>query len=239
MDDSSPSLLIADHDQQERQRLRGRLEEEGFLVEEAADAHCLLAKVQQEVPDLIVLDIELPPIGGLELCQRIKRCCGVPVVVLTALDDEDTKLKALDLYAEDYILKPASYAEVAARIRRILRRTWLPRLSVSSTLHVDDRLHLNFRQREVRTPEGVFRLTPLEARLLQLLIRNAGRVLPTGLLLEQLWDDRPASPGSLWEYVRRVRRKIGDDRTRPRYIVSEPGLGYRFSRSFPAAREEA
>lgn len=238
MDASSSSLLIVDRDQQERQRLRYYLEEEGFLVQEAACPRYLLSKLRLETPDLVVLDLELPSAGGLELCHRIKRHCGVPIVVLTALRDEETKLKALELYAEDYILKPANYAEVVVRIKRILRRTWLPRLSFSSILHIDERLRLNFRQREARTPEGVSHLTPLESRLLQLLIRNAGRVLPTGLLLEQLWDDKPASPGSLWEYVRRVRRKIGDDAASPRYIVNEPGLGYRFSKPLCGATEE-
>lgn len=231
---SLANLLLADQDAGTRRRLRDHLEREGFLVREASDGPHLLASLQQEIPHLVVLDLQLPSPGGMELCRRIKRFGDVPIVVLTALEDEKTKLSVLDLYAEDYILKPARYPEVVARIRRILRRTWLSCLPAASTVFVDDRLSLDFLYREARTPDGVSRLTPLESRLLQLLVRNAGQVLPTELLLERLWGDTYSSAASLWEYVRRVRHKIGDDASRPRYILNEPGLGYRFRGPAPA-----
>jgi len=221
-------LLVADHNAQDRQRLRECFEREGFRVREAADGHSLLAYLQQEVPHLIVLDLQLPHAGGLDLCRRIKRHGDLPIVVLTALRDEEVKLKALDLYAEDFILKTVSCAEVVARVRRILRRTWLAWLSADAVVRVDERLSLDFLRREARTPEGTRRLTPLEAGLLEFLVRNAGQVLPSALLLERLWGDGSGPANSLWEYIRRVRHKIGDDAARPHYIVNEPGLGYRF-----------
>ncbi len=231
MNERPATVLLADPYSEDRRSLRDLLSGDGLAVEEAADQRSLLARLRAQLPDLIVLDLGLPGMAPFDVCRHIKAQGDVPIIVLTAVADEDTVLAALNLYAEDYILKPARNAEVAARIRRVLRRTWLPRLAVTSVLRVDDRLHLDFRLRQARTPGGVQRLTPLEVRLLQLLTTNAGQVLPTGLLLEQLWDDRPASTGSLWEYVRRVRRKIGDDGSHPRYILNEPGLGYRFLRS--------
>lgn len=129
--------------------------------------------------------------------------------MLTALDHEETKLSALDLYAEDYILKPARYGEVVARIRSILRRTWLSCLPPSSVVRVNERLSLGFLRREARTPEGVFRLTPLESRFLQLLVQNVGHVVPNELILERLWGNRVGAASS--------------------YIVNEPALGYRFA----------
>lgn len=230
MHGSLATLLVADSNIEDRQRTRDYLEQEGFLVREAADGQCLLADLQEEAPHLVLLDLQLPGVGGLELCRRIKRYGDIPLVILTAIDDEETKLAALDLYAEDYMLKPAKYAELAVRLRGVLRRTSLSCLPVSSSVCIDERLSLDFLRREARTPEGVFRLTPLESKLLQLLVRNAGQILPTEILLERLWGPACSSGNGLWEYIRRVRLKIGDDAARPRYILNEPGLGYRFSR---------
>ena len=233
---SSPAkLLMADHDGRYRRCLRDHLEQDGFIVREASDGRSLLSHLQRDLPHLVLLDLQLPLLGGLELCRRIKEHGDLPIVVLTTVEDEATKVKALDLFAEDYILKPSTAREISARVRRILRRTWLACLPAGPALQVDERLSLDFVRREARTPKGAFRLTPMESRLLQLLVRNAGQVLPNELLLERLWGDAYGSAASLWEYVRRVRHKIGDDACKPRYILNEPGLGYRFSRPVSAA----
>ncbi len=198
-------------------------------MREVEDSGSLLAEIQREIPHLIVVDLALPPLEGMELCQRIKKYGDVPIMVLTALDDDELKIKALDLYAEDYVLKPANCAEVIARVKRVLRRTWLSCLPMGLKIEVvDEHLGLDFLRRESRTPEGTIRFAPKEWLFLQLLLRNAGHIVPNAVLLDRLWPDTPNAMGSLWEHVRRVRRKIGDDATRPRYIVSEPGLGYRF-----------
>lgn len=238
MHNSSATVLIADHDAQDRLALRNRLESEGFVVRETADGRRLLDQIGIALPDLVLLDLQLPAVGGMALCRRIKRHGDVPIVVLTALDDAETRVKMLALYAEDYILKPASPAEVVVRIKRILRRVWLSSLPATTSLRVDEQLSLDFLRREVRTPTGVFRLTPLECRLLQLLVRNSGQVLPTELLLERLWAGSQRSVGSLWEHVRRIRHKIGDDAANPRYLVNVPGLGYCFSGAGERRRRE-
>lgn len=223
------SVLVADHEALARRRLRDALEYEGFIVREATDGRALLSHMQHQIPHLVVMDLDLPFLGGLELCRRVRQHGDVAVVVFTAADDEETRIRALDLYAEDYIRKPASYREVAVRVKRILRRTWLS-CPPPPGVRVDEHLSLDFLRREVRTPRGTFRLTPMESRLLQLLVRNAGQVLPTELLLERVWGDACVPVNSLWEYVRRIRHKIGDPASKPRYILNEPGLGYRFRR---------
>ncbi|HEX2986675.1 MAG TPA: response regulator transcription factor [Chloroflexota bacterium] len=223
------TIMVADHDAQDRCRLRGCLERADYRVRDVSDGGSLLLALEREMPHLVVLDLQLPSVGGMELCRRIKRHGDVPLVIVTALEDEEVKLRTLDLYAEDYIQKPARDAEVVARVRRVLQRTLLSCLPPSSTVYVDDSLSLDFFRREARTPGGVSRLTPLESRLLQLLVRNSGQLLPNQLILERLWGDQNSCAGSLWEYVRRVRHKIGDDANRPRYLLNEPGLGYRFS----------
>ncbi|MHB1161587.1 MAG: response regulator transcription factor [Chloroflexota bacterium] len=230
------TVIVADRDARNRRRLRDHLEREEFCVREVGDGGRLLTHLQREMPHLVVLDLQLPPVEGMELCRRIKQIGDVPIVVLTALEDEETKLRALELYVEDYILKTARYREVVARVRRVLRRTWLWCLPGGPTVYVDDGLSIDFCRREARTREGVSRLTPMESRLLQLLVRNAGQVLPSELILERLWGDPHGSAGCLWEYVRRVRHKIGDDASKPRYLLNEPGLGYRFSNILQAAR---
>lgn len=229
------TVMVADGDTRGRHLLRDHLEREDYQVREVADGLRLLSHLQRELPHLLVLDLQLPLVEGMELCRRIKQIGDVPIVVLTALGDEEIKVKALDLYAEDYILKPAWYPEVVARVRRVLRRTWLTCLPSGPTFFVDEGLSLDFSRREARTRGGVSRLTPMEARLLQLLVRNAGQVLPSELILERLWGDPHCSAACLWEYVRRVRRKIGDDAANPRYLLNEPGLGYRFSAVLPVA----
>ncbi len=231
------NLLVADRDTLGRRRLRDNLEQEGFTVREAPDATAMLTQIQQQLPHLVLLDIQLPSGGGSELCRRIKRYGDIPIIVVTAVDDEEVKLEMLDLYAEDYMVKPVSPREVAVRVRCVLRRTWLSSPPISTSFRVDDQLSLDFLRREARTPNGTFRLTPMESRLLQILVRNAGQILPTELLLERIWGDTFVSSNSLWEYVRRVRHKIGDRATMPRYIQNEPGLGYRFCR--PATAEVA
>lgn len=223
-------VLVADSDARERRKMCAFLDRAGFSTRETDDGLLLLAGLESQTPHLVLTDLQLPSLGGLELCRRIKKYADVPIVVLTALKDEDTKISAIELYVEDYILKPARKAEVAARIRRILQRSWLSYSQADNSVRVDADLTLDFMHREAQTPAGNARLTPLESRLLQMLIRNAGSVLPTQLLLERLWGDPYGPANNLWEYVRRTRRKIGDRGTRPRYIVNEPGLGYRFTR---------
>ena len=231
MEAAFATLLLADRDQQFRLEMCEHLEQDGFLVRQVGDGNRLMALFLSESSHAIVLDLTVGPVDGLELCRLIRRHSDVPIVVVTTIDEETIKLEALKRYVDDYIVKGTPLAEISARISCVLRRTWLALQPSSTPVQVDERLCLDFSRRQVRTPQGVVRLTPMESRLLQVLVRNAGQVLPTEFLLERLWGDGCQPANSLWEYIRRIRHKIGDDAARPRYIVSEPRLGYRFKRA--------
>ena len=227
---SAGVVTIADADPHYRRHLGERLQEAGFTVREAADGLRLLAEVGRETPSLVILDLQLPSLGGLELCGRLKRVADLPLLVLTAQADEETKVRALELYADDYVLKSANHREITARVRCLLRRWQLVCPTARADVRIDERLSLNFLCREARTPFGPAHLTQTEMRLLRLLLNNAGHTLPSSFLLERLWGDSSASPANLWEYVRRLRRKLGDDTSHPHYILCEPGLGYSFAK---------
>jgi DNA-binding response OmpR family regulator len=173
----------------------------------------------------------MPGLDGFAAARRLKRLGDVPIIMLTALDDEESKVKGLELYAEDYVTKPFSYRELHARIKRVLGRAWPGGEPEGALLTLEGGVRVDFARRQVLRPgtEPV-RLTPTEARLLHLLARNAGRILPNALLLDRVWPDGGGSAPALWEYVRRLRHKLGDDPDSPRYLESERGIGYRLRR---------
>ena len=222
------TVLLADHNAADRENLRCHLEEEGLWVREATDGFDLIESLKERIPQLVVLDLELPGIGKVEICRRIKQYGDVPIVVNTALNDLPIKIQVLDLYAEGYFVKPSNPVEIMARVRHIMRDLYLLARTWGSAVRVDDNLTVDLTYHEALTPLGPQHLTPLECSLLEILLRNANRVVPTQVILERLWGDSYSCSQNLWEYVRRLRRKIGDESANPHYIVNEPGLGYRF-----------
>ena len=158
--------------------------------------------------------------------------CGeyadLPIIMLTAIDAEDRKIEGLSHYAEDYVTKPFSYGELLARVRNLLQRAWPLGEYAASTIVVDEALTIDLARHAVTTPQGEKRLTPTESRLLYLLVNNRGQILTSALLLDRLWPDGGMAMNSLWEYVRRLREKLGDNAETPRYIESARGRGYRF-----------
>jgi DNA-binding response OmpR family regulator len=220
-------ILIADDDPDLLFTLTAQLEADGYDVLAAPHGQVALRLASQRLPRLAILDVVMPMMDGFELARRLKRLGDVPIIMLTALDDEEHKVTGLELYAEDYVTKPFSYRELHARIRRVLdRASPVAGLGPVVTLHGD--LQIDFARRQVLRP-GVepVRLTPTEARLLQLLAGNQGQILPSALLLDRGWPDGGGSVQTLWEYVRRLRHKLGDDPDSPRYLESERGIGYR------------
>jgi len=221
-------ILIADDDPDLLFTLEAQLEADGYLVQAAAGGRAALALAERRLPHLAVLDVLMPGLDGFELARRLRRLGDVPVILLTALDDEETKVKGLEGYAQDYVTKPFSYRELHARIRRVLERTGAAAEPESAVLDLDRELRVDFARRQVlRAGQEPVRLTPTEVRLLQLLARNRGQVLPSTLLLDRAWPDGGGSVPALWEYVRRLRQKLGDDPEAPRYLESERGIGYR------------
>ncbi len=187
-----------------------------------------LAIFQEGSTDLVILDIEMSPPDGFEVCRRIRQTSRVPILMLTARRGTLDKVRALDLGADDYLTKPFDHLELLARLRALLRRARSSPTTPDPDASIGG-LSLDYATHEVRVRGEVVRLTSTEYRLLEELVRHAGTVLPHRHLLEQVWG--PGYVGDvhyLKVFVRRLRRKLGDDAKRPRYIRTEWGVGYRF-----------
>ena len=189
---------------------------------------------EREQPDLVVLDVMLPPPDGFEVCRRIREQSQVPILMLTVRDATLDKVRALDLGADDYLTKPFDHLELLARLRALVRRANQTLATTHATFHSGD-LSIDFATHEVRIRDAVVPLTSTEYRLLEELVRHAGTVLPHRLLLERVWGPEYVNDTHyLKVFVRRLRQKLGDDPDHPRYIQTEWGTGYRFVAPPPA-----
>ena len=195
----------------------------------ASTGEAALDVVEQEHPDVVLLDVGLPDIDGFEVLRQIRAFSDVPVLMLTARDDAMDKVKGLELGADDYVTKPFNHLELMARLRAVLRRMAMPApVSRAPSFRAVD-LEVDFAAQEARLRGERLELTPTEYKLLYHLVRNAGHVLPHATLLAKIWGREYVDEVDyLRVYVRRVREKLGDDPDRPRYIRTERGLGYRF-----------
>jgi DNA-binding response OmpR family regulator len=169
----------------------------------------------------------MPGMDGFELCRRIKRIADLPIIVLSAVDASEAKVSALELYAEDYITTPFDPDELVARVQRVLRRVSIgrPQLTLDG-----GEIEVDLATRRVTTAAGTQVLTRTEARLLQVLAASLDRVVPTDQLLDRVWSESDgADPSYVWVTVRRLRRKLESDPDRPRYLLTERGIGYRLA----------
>jgi DNA-binding response OmpR family regulator len=224
-------LLIADdaRDVAEGIAFGARLMWPGCRVTLAADGREALRSFAEEGADLVVLDVAMPPPDGFEVCRRIRAASRVPILMLTVRDDTLDKVHALDLGADDYLTKPFAPLELLARLRALLRRGTDAPATPEPILAVGD-VTLDPASREVRVLGRPVRLTTAERRLLEALLRRPGTVLSHRYLLEQIWGGEYAGDlQSLKVFVRRLRKKLGDDPEQPRYVQSEWGAGYRFA----------
>ena len=185
--------------------------------------------VEQEKPDLVLLDVGLPDIDGYDVLRQIRAFSDVPVVMLTARDDTLDLVKGLELGADDYVTKPFNHLELLARVKAVLRRLDMPAPASREPSFRSGELEMDFARQELRMAGARVDLTPTEYKLLYHLVRNAGYVLTHGTLLAKVWGREYVDEVDyLRVYVRRLRDKLGDDPDRPRYIRTERGLGYRF-----------
>ena len=200
----------------------------GCSVVIAADGVEALRRFAEEPPDLVVLDVAMPPPDGLEVCRRLREVSQVPIMMLTVRDTTLDIIRALDLGADDYMTKPFDPLELFARLRALYRRAIGPPTRAAAAFAVPG-LSLDYTKHEVRIEGRVVRLTATEYRLLEELVRHAGTVLPHQLLLERVWGTTYIHDiHYLKVFVRRLRRKLGDDAAHPRYIETDWGVGYRF-----------
>ena len=187
-----------------------------------------LRRFAEETPDLVVLDVAMPPPDGFEVCRRIRQVSQVPILMLTVRESTIDKVRALDLGADDYLTKPFDHLELVARLRALVRRSQLPPTAEASEFVAGD-LTISFASRSVRLDGEELKLTPTEYRLLEELVRHAGMVLTHQVLLDRIWGPEWIGyPNYLKVFVRRLRQKLGDDAEHPRYIETVWGIGYRF-----------
>jgi two-component system KDP operon response regulator KdpE len=229
---SSPtavSILVVDDDPAFRKGLAASLKTSGYTVDLARNAAEALQHVRERPVDIILLDINMPEIGGVEACQRIRALAPRSgIVMLTVRDTEDDKVQALEAGADDYITKPFRLRELIARLRALLRRTGADAVLHTSVLRAGQ-LELEMEHRILRKAGREIHLTPKEFELLAFLVQHKNIPVTHAKLLHAVWGSEYGNePDYLRTYVRALRKKIEDDPARPAYILTEPWVGYRF-----------
>ena len=221
-------LLVVEDDDRIRASLRLALRDEGYAVADTPDAATALEHLEEAEPDLILLDVLLPGMDGLELCRTIRRTSAVPIIMLTARDDSHDVVAGLEAGADDYVTKPYNVKELAARIRSLLRRTQ-GLLPDSDTSHTYGDLEIRLEEGLVTIAGKPVELTKTEFRLLSELIAHERKVLSREQLLELVWGyDYYGDVRVVDAHVRRLRAKIEQDPSDPRLVITVRGLGYRF-----------
>ncbi|WP_069805952.1 response regulator [Thermogemmatispora onikobensis] len=226
-------ILLAEDELALRDFVSRNLRVRGFEVLEASTGLEALALFERERPHLLILDLMMPRLDGLEVCQRVREQSTVPIIVLTALDAERDKVAALDLGADDYLTKPFGVEELLARVRAVLRRAqWESETAIQPALGMRrfGEIEIDLARRIVRRGGEEVRLSPTEFALLEQLVTQAGKVLTHRWLLQRVWG--PEYGGEveyLRVYLNRLRQKLEPDPAHPRYFLTEPGVGYRFA----------
>jgi len=228
MPDSSTILLVDDEDSVQK-LLAYPLEREGFRVLQAWDGEEALERFAEEKVDLVVLDLMLPKLDGLEVCKRLRAESEVPIIMLTARDDELDKVVGLELGADDYITKPFSIREFRSRVRALLRRASVARPVQEGEAITVDGLRIDLAKRSVEVRGKQVQLTYVEFELLRTLAANPGRVYSRKMLLEALWGASDyREPRTIDVHVRHLREKLEPDPAEPEYLLTVRGVGYRF-----------
>jgi two-component system response regulator RegX3 len=220
--------MVVEDEESFSEALAFMLQREGYEVEVAADGNLALDVYEQRGADLILLDLMLPGLSGLEVCRQIRTRSQVPIIMLTAKDGEIDKVVGLEIGADDYVTKPFSSRELLARVRSVLRRHGEPEELIASTVEAGPvRMDVD---RHVVTVRGEVVAMPLkEFDLLELLVRNAGRVLTRAQLIDRVWGaDYVGDTKTLDVHVKRLRAKVEEDPANPVHLVTVRGLGYKF-----------
>jgi len=227
---SAPArILLIDGDAATQKTIGPLLSSRGFDVEMCGSGAAALKTVAARRPDLILLDLELPDLEGLDVCRRVRERLSVPIIVLSARSAEAEKVRALDTGADDYVTKPFGSEELLARIRVALRRVFAGHAPAGRIEHAG--LTIDYDLHRVLQGGEAIHLTPKEYELLALLARNQGRVLTHRAILRALWGPHAIDQTEhLWTLVRHLRRKIEPDPAAPAHLVTEYGIGYRFGR---------
>src|SRR5262245_35374363 len=228
MSDSGPRVLVIEDEPQIRRFLRATLMANGYQLLEAATAQEGLTQAATGQPELVILDLGLPDLDGLEVMRQLREWTAMPIIVLSARGQEAAKVAALDAGADDYLTKPFGVSELLARMRVALRHAARTAQGSGDPVFTVGGLRVDLARRQVYIAEQLVHLTPIEYRLLSTLVRYAGKVITHRQLLQEVWG-----PGYAHEthylrvYMGQLRHKLEVDPARPRYLVTEPGVGYR------------
>ena len=221
-----PRILVVDDEPQLLRALGTNLRVRDYVVDLAATGEDALVRAADHVPDLVVLDLGLPGISGLEVIEGLRGWSSVPILVLSARDAERDKIAALDAGADDYVTKPFGMGELLARIRAALRRDLT---AAEAPVVTTPDFSVDLAAKRVTREGAEVRLTPIEWGLVEALVRNAGKLVASRQLLQQVWGPEYGTETNyLRVHLAHIRRKLEPDPARPRYFVTEPGMGYRF-----------
>lgn len=221
-------ILVIEDEQPIRRFLRAALEDSGYRISEAATGEEGLRAATSHPPDVVLLDLGLPDLDGQQVLKRLREWYASPVIILSARDQEDQKVSALDNGADDYVTKPFNAGELLARLRVALRHA-AQTSSETPTVKIGD-LEVDLSARSVQIRNVKLHLTPIEYKLLTTMLKHAGKVLTHRFLLREVWGPQDSHENHyLRVFVAGLRRKIEEDPARPRYILTEQGVGYRFA----------
>lgn len=232
MADSGPTrILVVDDDPTVAEVVSRYLTRDGFVVEVVGDGRTAIDRALAEPPDLVVLDLMLPGLDGLEVCRRLRALAPVPVIMLTARGDESDRVVGLELGADDYVAKPFSPKELTARVRAVLRRArgpLAPPPAGQPLVYDDGALHVDVSAREARLDGEVVPLTAREFELLAFLMRHPRQAFRREELLQQVWGSKYGDTSTITVHVRRLREKVEADPSKPQRIATVWGVGYRW-----------
>jgi len=228
MSDAGPAILVIEDEPQIRRFLRAALSANGYRLIEATTAQEGLIQAATCQPDLVILDLGLPDLDGLEVTRRLREWATIPIIVLSARGQESDKIAALDAGADDYVTKPFGIGELLARMRVALRHAMRASREPDSAVFVVGDLQVDMAQRRVSVADQEIHLTPIEYRLLTTLVHYAGKVVTHRQLLQEVWGPGYANATHyLRVYMGQLRHKLEANPARPRYLMTEPGVGYR------------
>ena len=230
MADGGERILIVEDEESLADSVRYNLEREGYVVTVAVDGRRALERFRAEPPALVILDLMLPEVSGLDLCRAIRAESDVPIIMVTAKDSEADKVTGLELGADDYVTKPFSVRELVSRVRALLRRT---RMQVAGETREDviggGPVEMDIVRHEVRVGGESVSLPPKEFELLEMFLRRRGRLLTRDFLIEEVWGaDYFGDTKTLDVHVKRLRKKIEEDPHHPVHLLTVRGLGYKF-----------
>jgi len=230
MADEGQRILIVEDEESLADSVRYNLEREGYLVSVAVDGRQALERFRAEPPALVILDLMLPEVSGLDLCRAIRAESAVPIIMVTAKDSEADKVAGLELGADDYVTKPFSVRELVSRVRAHLRRAAMsPEATAAGDVLAAGPVEMDVVRHEVRVAGAVVAFRPKEFELLEAFLRRTGRLLTREFLIDEVWGtDYVGDTKTLDVHVKRVRQKIEDDPHEPAHLVTVRGLGYKF-----------